>query len=773
MKKQLAIRVLACILALLLGLAGVAGLISLLATTSFADDLTRTNRISAVTVQKNRDRTELKISLILSEATVSGFSGTELHLFALLPWQSLSDLPNLTPELSFYPDKTETTLTVDCTDRQELLYARYVPVQKEGDGSFFIVTDPHYLDNPASLAQGSHEAVTPISKKGLSGSSFSDILPLGASMTVLSVAVNEYLTTEEAEGTRLLHEGSPWRIRSDKLELLDYEIRSLNRAGVRVYLQFVLGAPETSMGTVADCLYGTGVSQTAMYYAFSAGKADGADCLRRFFEEMASRYAGDGMCVRWIIGDRVNEGATCYYHETDSLQAAAEQYVAVLRLADTALRSVNGAGRIYVPLSNRFCAEEDGTATVFGSRDYLGALSEYISATGDFPWQATIDASPSDVMRGDMRQDAQATDSDDTPVLSMANLQRITALLAQESMQYNGTIRPLLIYRFSLPGQSGDQVSEDMQAANYTYAYARAVAETAVEGLIYSSYTDEGSPSGIGGIRAGTADAPDAFKTLAKTVRYIDTDSAEEHCAFALTALGCRNWPELVQGFSVRDFSARKLREVTGTVGDPDPTPDLSIFDFTSDFCGFGLSDNAEYAELRDDGNGRTCMYVGLYGGAYAQNMGISRSFADGWSLKPYQSMTLRVRPEAPAGVENVQLLLTLQTSRSGSVTLEGTAVIRTGEWSQVTFDLTPLRRLTDTVTDMHIQIRPDDDAYAAGSYGLYLSALSARSDPSASVWTVALRVLGALLLAGALFYLFVLFCNIRNRRRRLRRRSR
>ena len=73
----------------------------------------------------------------------------------------------------------------------------------------------------------------------------------------------------------------------------------------------------------------------------------------------------------------------------------------------------------------------------------------------------------------------------------------------------------------------------------------------------------------------------------------------------------------------------------------------------------------------------------------------------------------------------------------------------------------------------MHIQIRPDDDAYAAGSYGLYLSALSARSDPSASVWTVALRVLGALLLAGALFYLFVLFCNIRNRRRRLRRRSR
>ncbi len=734
-----------------------------------AADAEPTNAIASVTLQNGKNGSELRIEVTLSAHSYQDLQGQTLQLFAFNAAQSVSQIPYMEPAAAFRVEARRTVLTLDCASDPSLLYARFLVAQRYADGSYYVLTDMHYVDNPDFLAVNGAEVPDMLSKKGMNAPTVSDLFPAGANATVITVPVNEYLTSIEGEDTLPIAENEPWLIRCAKLELLDYQIRSLSETGVRVYLQFVLSAPTSSMGDALDCLYATGVNETAIYYAFGIGNEDAARCLIAFFSFMANRYAakGDnGLCAHWILGDRVNESHPFYYADTAELTALCEDYAMLLRTADIALRSVCADGRVYVPVSNRFCIEDSAAREgVFGAKAFLTTLAQITKKTGDFMWQIASDATPSDLTRGDIRYDPKITANADTPYLTAANLDVMADFLSSDVMLCGNQSRKTLIYRFSLPGEAGDADAEAIQAANYVFAYCQAVRQSCVEGLIYSAFCDGNSPSGIGGLYTGAADDPGEAKKIVRVFRYADTDQNETECAFALPILGAEKWSDLFPDFSLKKCVARRLVETAGVTGTVSDTKVL--YDFDSDLCGFVPSDNAEFAEIRENEAGSACLYAGLYAGSRPQYMGVSRNFEDGWSIKSCQSLTLRLRADAPESVSEMRLLLCLNTTQNGVITYEGSATLQNGVWETVTFDLASLRSLTDTVTDMRVLVCAPEQADSAGDYALWIDGISVTADRAASVWVVLLRIVSVLLLIGAAFYLFVLVCNIRTRQRR------
>lgn len=762
---------------LLISIAVVFILLTLMLTMlpSFATDVIAstadTNEIVSVRLNKKLDTVEIGVRL--TDDYAADKKGTNIYLFELLPYQSVSQINSMEYVTTEKVSKNVTfKVPFDRSDVQQL-YAKYVAAERLADGSYSIITGAYYIENPDAIAERNYEYPKYESKKGLQIQLLTDAQELGISHTILNVPINEYILTEGgSNAVSYIYDNKTYYIDSEKLTLLDHKIKILTEAGVNVYLNIILSSRELASSSALSCLYAAEKSDEAALYALNTKSRDGMMYYQSILSFLAERYTREdqeyGFAGSFIIGYEINSNRNWNYMGSISLNNYLNSYIVALRVADTALRSIYSNGRVYVSVANNFNVLANDTGSDvdvnldYAAKDLIILMNYLIKYSGDIPWNLAINPYPSDEGNANFWNDDLSYEDYTTPYITMKNIGTLTAFMSQEDFYFNGNKRSVLISEFGI-NSTEDEDSQRHQAAAYAYAYYKAVADPMIEALIYHRHVDH---SGENGYKYGlwtnqenTTVTPSAKKYIYDVFKYIDTERGEEATSFALSIIGAKSWDALIEGYNTSQAAVKEVIDDISIL-----SSDISakykkntLFDFSKgSLCGFYPTDNAEYIELRseavEDEKTESKLYAKLYSLEKFGYMGVGRNFAEPLSIKKTGYVSFDIKADVPEEVTSVTVMLRLFSTRKNEVVYEGIAQIAPNEWETLTFKITELADITDSITGLKIWIKPYDDNIYSGDFGLWLGNVDIYDKSSVTFLSVLLK----LLLVIAILFTFV-----------------
>lgn len=738
------------------------------------------DEITAVTLYREKSSCKLRLDISLSRETFASLEGETLSLYELYPYQRTAQITEIDPVMTVTLQKSTFSVVLDFAPESQRLYSKFLLVYEKDDGSSFILTSAHYIDNPDFLAENTEAYPSFSSKKGLQIELLSDAQELGVAHTIIDVAINEYLTDETAEDAlSYLYGNKTYYIHQQALDLLDHRIKVLSDAGVHIYLDLVLSTPTAGQSAALDCLYAAELSESARLYGINVYDSTASQYLESFVAFLAKRYTAEngayGFAGSFLFGYDVNSNRNWNYMGAAALEDYLNVYIAGFRIVDTALRSVYAEGRTYLPLANNFnaarpliAAASDATLD-YSARDFLDLFAAKINAAGAIPWRVAISASASDPEYLDIRTDEYITNDQNTPYLSVENIDVLCTYLSQSPFLYQGTQFPIFIKEFGLSADPTQQEDVIMQAAIYAYAYYKVEFQTQIEAMIYYRHIDH-SEDGYRyyGLWTSDADAnPDTQKPLYRVFKYIDTSQSTTVTAFALSPLGYASWNLAIPDFSAYKLHRRSLTETTAISEQEAARGGKAtvLFDFAGgSLCGFTPSDNTEYIEIREEADGVYRLYASLYHRQPTEYMGVGRHFDEPLNLKANRALSFTLKVDAPASVETVDVMLTLYRNGNGgqkAVLWEGTAQIQPGAWQTLAFQISDFTDVYQSADGIKIWVRSADGLFHEGDFGLWLGSVSVYEKASAGILRAVLLIGLIVVSVVAAFYAFIVVRNL------------
>ncbi|MBO5273679.1 MAG: hypothetical protein J6I45_03595 [Clostridia bacterium] len=758
-------------------------MLAVLLSFSAAADKVETNAITQVRITK--DLSGIEVKAVFTEEFVNSTSKAEdnkIYLFELLPYQSTLRINDLVPIAEASPSSS-VTLNVDFAQgTQSRLFAKYVLAVKSGE-SYSIVTNAFFIENPEVLASSTFAYPATTSMKGLAAQLNSDLQELGVGHTVITLPINEYMLVENEEGAHsYIFDNRTYYIDKEKLALLDHRIKVLSDAGINVYLDLVLTPPDENTPSRLRNLYFDTYSPSASFMAVNTTNQESILFLESFVTFITERYtradAQYGFAGSFILGYEVNNNRRFNSMGNASMDSYLNSYVTAFRVVATAAKSVYSNARIYVPIANNWTAEvSDLTAEADPTLEYPGAsflksFNEKLSHSGNFAWGIAVNPYPSDHAITRFWEDEGALRSQNSPYLTMANLNVISEFLADESLLYSGSKRSIVISDFAVSSGRNTPEEQSLQAAAYAAAYAAACSNPDVEAFIYHRQVDHAGENGLNyGLWTrveGTTVTPSAKKTLYNVLKYIDTDTFADYETDILKTLGVKEWNELITGIDAPK-STRKIIETLNVHRNEIPTQynEREIVQFgEGSLFGFYPSDNAAFVDLRPDPDDPESaddsrMYAKMYNVTPSEYMGVENIFEEPLMLEGGAYMTLRTKIVLPEGMTSASVMLRLCT-KDMSVLYEGVATVTSGKWETLVFKLDELAAALgkDQGIDlMKLWVRPTDSIIADGEIGLWLDSVSVFDKTSIPFWQIALWTLviliGLLLAAGVILIVY------------------
>ena len=597
-----------------------------------------------------------------------------------------SSLTAMTPIAEQKTENRQLTVTVpyDADDPSAALYG-YVLGCRDDGGVYRPVSRVVYPENFAEFAPHTRTYPTVTSKKGLQVQLLTDAQLLGVKHTVVNAFFNELIVEGGEKAVSFVYGNETYYLDAAALSALDYRIRSLSDAGIHIYLNYLLAYdPEAS----SELYYPEAEGDAQALYAPNVSSSEGIRRYAAVMHFLASRYSRPdgayGFCGSYILGYEVNRAEERHRTGMSRLSDFAEAYAVLLRTADTAVRSAYGNGRVFVSLSHHwYTPEEEAEPALFGAKELLDELAVRCP---DVPFGVSLNPYPSELSMTEYWKDGKATDSVETPFLTVKNLSVLTEYLKTEAMLYQGKPRTAMVGEFGLSGKPGE--AEALQAAGYLLAYSTVCRNEGIESFIWHRHVDHAGEQGLYYGLYASSDLllePTAKKELYAVFAAVDADSQavlEEYRALL---------PEEVRG-SLTTEPNRIVSSVTAqTKGRFPGRSGEMLFDFSRSLYAFYPTDNARYLERYEE-NGGVFLRAELIDLSPKEYMGIGISLHDLTRLNAADSLTVRLR--VTAGADTADLRLLLVGEKDGrEIVLDGQSCVPCGEWAEVTFPLESFTR--------------------------------------------------------------------------------
>ncbi len=742
-------------------------------------------------IRLNKGKTDLAFEITLTEEFVKEHKSEKLALFEYLPYQSTSETDGIEPIKTFSPAEKVSFKVPFTVGNMNRLYSKFVVAKQEADGSYTLLTSAKYVDNVTMLAENTEKYPTGSSKKGLQIQMFEDAQLLGVQHTVVNVPINEYmLGANSNEAMSFVYNGQTFYVDKAKIALLDHRVKTYTEAGITVYFNIILTAPDEAAHENIRALYFEDISPDAALYALNTRSETAMRHFQAFMDYMCARYTRAdhlyGFVPAVILGFEVNSGRI--WNNAGSFDTAnyVYSYVTAFRTTYIAMTSHYSEGRVYLSLGNNFGTSSYDTSNDldvkqdFPAKRFLEVFSETIKQSGDIPWGLSINPYASDPSLTEYWTDPYATDNYDTPFITMKNIDVLTDFLSEEAFLYKGDVRSVIIGEFGVSGSSNDHVSMTKQAAAFALAYYTAAQNEHIDAFIYHRHVDHSGESQYYGLWSNafnTIVEPESKKTIYNVFQKIDTAESEEVTAFVRQTVGNGAWGLFMDSkVNFKAFDRRTVyASLSANASDFEKGyEERMLFDLTSGkLLDFYPSDNVEYVELRPSSTGVETMLFAKAVGTPREYMGISNTVQVENSLKDAHYITLRIKADAPVGTESMQLMLRLQ-SKDGerTVVFEGETLLKPGEWQDVSFRIRDFTKATGgSINLMKLWMRTADAKPYDGEYGIWLESVTLQTKGGLSVFGVILVILLSLIGLAVLVYgaLFVRAQIIRTQRRKER----
>lgn len=429
------------------------------------------------------------------------------------------------------------------------LYSKFVVAVKQ-KGEYIALCSPQYITNPEALAVYRDAFPQTASIKGilvdpmkLGGSELDD---LGVKHAAYNIPIANILgeTTNSAYPTiYYTYNGRTYAFNGQRISEYDYVFGTLTKKNI-VITAILLNNRSSAHPELIHPLSRNG---SGHYYAFNAAEEDGIETLAAVGSFLAQRYRNrsPGIVMNWIVGNEVNVRSDWNYMQYVDLDTYAREYANAVRVFYNSIKSMNANARVYISLDQQWDRNLK-TNTSYDAKDLLAAFNRVVSGEGNIDWGLahhpySYPLNNTTFWNSSAKIDQLITDSENTSIVTMQNIQVVTDYMQREEMlTAAGEVRPIILSELGYSSAQG----ETNQAAAFAYAYYAADSNPYIDAMILSRQTDAAEEVAQG-LALGLSFQGGRHKFIYEVFQKIDRPEAESVTEFAKTIIGIENWSEI------------------------------------------------------------------------------------------------------------------------------------------------------------------------------------------------------------------------------------
>ncbi len=427
------------------------------------------------------------------------------------------------------------------------LFKKFAVAVKK-DGKYVQVSIPKYITNPEAIAKYNPVYQQPASIKGLlvdpnklRGSELDD---LGVKQAAYNIPVARLLgpTTSSAYPTiHYTYNGKTYAFNGQVVAEYDLVFGTLTSKGITT-TAIILNNYSPSYTQLIHPNARSGGS--APYYMFNGAEESGVEYMAAIGTFLAERYSGSrhGKISNWIIANEINARKEWNYMAQTDVATYVEEYAKGFRVFYTAIKSVSGSARVYMPIDQQWDRNIKNNPDYDG-RDILDEFNRNIKEKGNIEWG--LSQHPYNVPLTEARtwkSNKLVKHNANTSMITMANIEVLTNYMSQEQfLDENGEVRSILLSEQGYTSTAG----EAMQAAAFAYAYYKATANPHIDGFLLNRQTD--APEEVAqGLAFGLNHSGGGHKQIYNVFKYIDTANHAEYTEFAKSIIGISDWSQIM-----------------------------------------------------------------------------------------------------------------------------------------------------------------------------------------------------------------------------------
>lgn len=421
------------------------------------------------------------------------------------------------------------------------------------------------------------------SKKGIQVDMgmISDVEDLGISEAFFNITFSEILSASQTKYS-YEHNGNTYYFNERIVEDYDTVVKRLSDMGANVTIAFL-----NRYAQGYEYLLYPGISPVGgvTYYAINTATDEGRNAVEAVCRFVASRYNGGeyGLISNYVVGNEVNDNKVYNYIGEMDIDRYVSIYYDTFKTIYNAVRAENGSANLYIPLEQRWTTEN--SAWDYAGRDFLEKFDALSKADGNLYWNLAYhpysfpitntnvltDGWASVDKDGKTNDGGEITDSADTKLISMKNINVLTDFMQSESMKNkDGEVRSIILSEQGFTSYSPitKEVNETLQAASIAYSYYAAEMNPYIDAYILNGQTDVYAESEYYKFGLWNSDSNNNATTKKQAYdvyKYIDTNLSLQVTEFALETLGIESWQAAIPDFDADKFN--NMKSVTeGTV---------------------------------------------------------------------------------------------------------------------------------------------------------------------------------------------------------------
>lgn len=496
-------------------------------------------------------------SLVEVKGTLPGIpksDSDDIYLFPLNTYE-ISIPEGAEPADTFRIEKTKATFTfhANLNNRQanSRMFKKFVVAAKV-DGKYKIISKSRYITNPEAVAK--YNVYTPASSiKGLlvdpNRLNSGELEDLGVKQAAYNIPLSKitgYTTSGNYPTIHYTYNGKTYLIDGQSVAEYDIVFGSLSRKGIRT-TAIILNDMNHEYPELVHPQAKSG--STAPYVMFNGAEEAGIDCMAAMATFLAERYSGTGhgTVSNWVIANEINARSHWNYMQYTDVYNYTKEYAQAFRVFYNAIKSVNAAAEIYMPLDqtwNRNMKDQN-----YDARDVLDNFNAILKEKGNIDWQLAYHPYPVPLTNAAFWNTGAyykklTVDSVDTAMINMKNIHVVTDYLCQENFLTDaGETRHVLLSEQGFTSSSG---GEGVQAAAFAYAYYISEANSHINGFLLNRQTD--APEEVAqGLAFGLNYSGGGHKQIYNVFKKIDTSESAQATEFAKSILGISDWSSVIK----------------------------------------------------------------------------------------------------------------------------------------------------------------------------------------------------------------------------------
>ena len=339
-------------------------------------------------------------------------------------------------------------------------------------------------------------------KKGLQISDAQDAKILGVRHSAINVNEGDFLLPAPVEGNTIEYvlDGRVFYFNKKIVEENDKRLKDLTDIGVVITLillnsrHWTLQVPDDFWAVIRHPDYAD--SPDALISQFNLRTEEGLALYRAFISFLADRYTREdgqyGHIYGMIVGNEVNSGYVWCNAGEKSVDDYVKEYTQVVRLTWQTAAAVYQNIRIYLSFDHFWRDANFGNnqpMRYYGTKPMLEILNRLCLEEGQVPWHIAFHPYPQDLNYPDYWNDTDATDDDNTSIITFKNLEVLARFTYEPAFLCNGQRRRIILSEQGFNSHWTVE-SEVLQAAAYGHAYRKIMSIPEIDSFILHAHRD-------------------------------------------------------------------------------------------------------------------------------------------------------------------------------------------------------------------------------------------------------------------------------------------